>query len=559
MLLFRLLDSIIECMFDKVGVGVEDAVACAGVLTDCVAAERRATAQKLVAVAQWADLHHPDRELVLLESLPAGERARRRCRVPVGAEGTPVVSTYAVAELACLLQLTTYAAEALLRDVLELRHRLPQTWDAVLTGRLEAWKARQVARATRSVGFVQARQIDGLVIEALLGLPWGRALAVVEAKVIAFDPQGHEARRREEEAKHYVSTRRRSNAYGVRTMIARGAAGDIARLEAMIAHLADLMARNGDADPADTRRAKALALLANPALACVHLADAHDTSTAAADDTAETAGASVAEPADPADPTDPTDPADPAEPTLFDEPAAQPESAALSPVELAVELGRVLKQLGSTALDRLRPRSVLYLHLSAESVHGLDGTGVVRVEDPIAGGPIGITQLRQWLTNDRITVKPVIDPTDVEPVDGYEIPQQHREAIHLLVPYEIWPYGTTATRGADLDHNEPYVDPADDGPPGQTDLANLGPLGRRHHLAKTFGGFTVHQPVRGTYLWRIPTGYWFQVDHRGTRPLGRYRGQARPPAAEAAERLPRTGMSQLESRFRDSLVRHVAA
>ena len=47
-----------------------------------------------------------------------------------------------------LQQITTYAAHALLRDVLELRHRLPAHWDAVLTGRVEGWKARQVARAT---------------------------------------------------------------------------------------------------------------------------------------------------------------------------------------------------------------------------------------------------------------------------------------------------------------------------------------------------------------------------------------------------------------------------
>ncbi len=544
-------------MFELVEVDVPDAPSCADALAASIAEERLAGARKLATVARWADLHHPDRELAALELLPAGERARRRCRVPIGAEGTPVVSTYAVAELACLLQITTYAAEALLRDVLELRHRLPQTWDAVLTGRLDAWKARQVARATRPLSFEQARQVDGLVIEALLGLPWGRALAVVEAKVIAVDPAGHEARRRDEEAKHFVSTRRRSNAYGVRTMIARGAAGDIARLEAMIAHLADLMARNGDADPADARRAKALAVLANPALACVFLANAHDTSRADTGDTGDTA-TTAATPA--IEPAGPAGPAGPAEPTLFDdEPAAGAERAALSPAELAVELGRVLKQLGSKALDRLRPRSVLYLHLAAEAVQGLEGTGVVRVEDPIAGGPIGISQLRAWLANDQITVKPVIDPTDVEPVDGYEIPLHHREAIHLLAPFEIWPYGTTATRGADLDHNDPYVDPAAEGPPGQTDLANLGPLGRRHHLAKTFGGFTVHQPVRGTYLWRTPTGHWFQVDHRGTRPLGRYRGQERPAAVEAAERLPATGMSKLESRFRDSLVRHLAA
>jgi hypothetical protein len=529
--------TIIEYVFESVGVGAADAVACADLLAASITEERLVVARKLATVARWADLHHPDRELASLESLPAGERARRRCRVPIGAEGTPMVSTFAVAELACLLQTTTHAAEALLRDVLELRHRLPQTWDAVLTGRVDAWKARQVARVTRPLSFDRARLVDGLVIEALLGLPWGRALAVVEGKVIAVDPEGHDARRRDEEAKHFVSTRRRSNAYGVRTMIARGAAGDIARLEAMIAHLADLMARNGDADPSDTRRAKALALLANPALACVHLAHAHDTGTDGADETAATPDAQ------------------PDAPTLFGEAVTDLAPASPSAVELAVAFGRILKQLGGTALDRLRPRSVLYLHLSADAVQGPEGTGVVRVDDPIAGGPIGISQLRAWLANDRITVKPVVDPTDTEPVDGYEIPLQHREAMHLLAPYEVWPYGTTATRWADIDHTVPYVPPDDGGPPGQTALGNLGPLGRRHHLAKTFDGFTVHQPVRGLYLWRTPTGHWFRVDHRGTARLGK----ERPPTLELADRHESVAMTVVERRLRDGLLLHLAA
>jgi hypothetical protein len=90
-------------------------------------------------------------------------------------------------------------------------------------------------------------------------------------------------------------------------------------------------------------------------------------------------------------------------------------------------------------------------------------------------------------------------------------------------------------------------------------LTNLGPLGRRHHLAKTFDGFTVTQLDTGTYLWRSPTGHRFRVDHHGTRYLGRYTGEARPAVLETAERLDATKLSPIESRLREHILRHVAA
>ena len=238
---------------------------------------------------------------------------------------------------------------------------------------------------------------------------------------------------------------------------------------------------------------------------------------------------------------------------------AESGSVSASAVELAVAFGRVLGDLGATALDRLRPRSVLYMHLAAEAVQGVPGCGVARVEDPVARGPISLEQLKAWLGHDRVTVRPVLDPTTATPVDDYEVPAQLREAVRLLNPYETFPYGTTPSGQADLDHPVPYRPKNKGGPPGQTALTNLGPLGRTHHLAKTFHGFVVHQLAIGLYLWRSPTGHWYQVDHRGTRYLGRYPGDTRPAALEVAERHDTTGMTTLETRLRDLVLRNVAA
>jgi hypothetical protein len=426
-----------------------------------------------------------------------------------------------------LLQTTTGSAEALLRDVLELRHRLPLHWDGVLTGRIEGWKARQVAKATRRLTLEQALKIDAMVVDAVVGLSWGKAKDVVEAKVIAVDAEGHRARLEEEENRRFVSTRRRSNAAGLRTVVARCHAGEVARLEAMISHLAERLEQAGSTDGIDARRATALAMLANPALTCVFLSTAHEAPAPSADP-----------------PTDLELPID-----------EHQEMGSASAAEVAEVFGRVLRELGAKAIQRLRPRSVLYLHLSAEAVQGQPDCGVARVDDPVAGGPIDVEQLRAWLANDRVTVKPVIDPLEAQPVSSYEIPAHLREAMELLVPCEVFPYGTAAARESDQDHSVAYVPICEGGPPLQTALTNLGPLGRRHHLAKTFGRFRVHQPTLGLYLWRSPTGHWFRVDERGTV----YLGKQQPPAVELGSRHDRAQMTTVEASFRDQLVRHVAA
>ena len=183
-------------------------------------------------------------------------------------------------------------------------------------------------------------------------------------------------------------------------------------------------------------------------------------------------------------------------------------------------MGELLASLGEQVLDRLRPVSVLHLHLAAETVTGkaadAQGALVARAE---ALGALSLTQLREVLGTHRVTIRPVLDPLGTTPVDSYEIPTHLRAAITALHPFEVFPYGTTPTRSADLDHTRPYR-AGPDRPPGQTGRGNLGPLGRHHHRAKTFGDFAMYQPLPGLYLWRTPTGHWYRVDHTGTTALG---------------------------------------
>jgi hypothetical protein len=111
-------------------------------------------------------------------------------------------------------------------------------------------------------------------------------------------------------------------------------------------------------------------------------------------------------------------------------------------------------------------------------------------------------------------VTPVIDLAAQAPVDAYEIPDRHRQAVHLMTPADVFPFATNTTRGKQIDHTVPYQPGA---PPGQSRIGNYGPMSTTHHRIKTFGGWEVKQPLPGIFLWRDRYGATYLVDNSGTR------------------------------------------
>ena len=85
---------------------------------------------------------------------------------------------------------------------------------------------------------------------------------------------------------------------------------------------------------------------------------------------------------------------------------------------------------------------------------------------------------------------------------------------------DVFPYAAAVSRGIDLDHTVPYLDPDEGGPPGQTRIGNLGPYVRRGHRLKTHGRWEVRQPEPGIWLWRSPHRRIYLVNASGTHPLG---------------------------------------
>jgi hypothetical protein len=187
------------------------------------------------------------------------------------------------------------------------------------------------------------------------------------------------------------------------------------------------------------------------------------------------------------------------------------------PAWLAVRSGVDAQRRPAFGFDwsALLPSVTLYLHLSAEDLARGRG-GVVRWEGE---GPVTHQYVHEHLRPlHSYVIQPVVDLADQAPVDAYEIPDRHRQAVHLRTPADTFPFSSDLTRKVDIDHNEAYDAAHVDGPEQDwaSRLGNYGPLGRFHHRIKTHGHWRVRQPFHGIYLWRDPHGQVYLVDHTGT-------------------------------------------
>ena len=422
--------------------------------------------RELALAARWAVLHGPEsvpEPTGTLRRTPDSERLVQR-----GGDGAPEVAEFACAELGLLLGVGFIAAGGLIRDAIDLQHRHPLMWALLGEGRGRVWKARQVARLVHAAGLSreQAWFVDSATTEYVDTLSWSAFTALVEAKIIEADPAAAEARR---------------------VAAAMSRFGEGSYFVAMCDRIAQILTLEGDLDPVDVRRAKAIAVLANPA-AALELLERH--------------AGTEAHPDDPDRSPVPVDP--------------RVSGTASAPANTCVSCGG--RRIAS---DRLRPRAVLYVRISEQVVRqpGLPA-GVAHGESGI--GAVTAASLRDLLGHHRVSVRPVLDLRGQVPVDAYEVPHPMREALRLSRPTSVFPWSRTGAASPDWDHTEPYVAMDAGGPPGQTRVGNLGPIIRFGHRVKTFAhGWQLRQPTPGVYLWRTRHGYWFRVDHDGTHPLGR--------------------------------------
>ncbi len=448
-----------------------------GTLTGLEVARSRRRAVEiddLLLVARWCELQSTDprddpRPHPELPLPPGSDRL-----VLLGGPGTPRVRELTMAELGIARGVHTLAARAVAADVLDLRFRLPKTWTVFLRGGCDGWLARRVAAMSRKLPHEAAALVDAAAARVIGSESPGRVIAIVEAKVIEADVVAHEAEVEAARRRRFVSLSR-TDEHGLRLVVARVTAGDAAYVDAVVARVADLLAlRSEHADACrDELRALAFGWLARPAELLALLLE------------------HTSEPAPPEDPGEP-------------EPEPETARALAFPADL-------LGALRTLDPDRLRPRTVIYVHLHEAALAGMPG--VARVEGI---GPHALSQLTELLAGTEAIVKPVIDLRDRVSVNAYEHPTRVAERVHLEKPGDAFPHARTVSRSLDLDHRIAY---RAQGPPGQTGVDNSQPLGRTGHRAKTHLAYRSRPVECGATLWHTPHGLHRVVDHTGTHDL----------------------------------------
>jgi hypothetical protein len=105
-------------------------------------------------------------------------------------------------------------------------------------------------------------------------------------------------------------------------------------------------------------------------------------------------------------------------------------------------------------LTAARPRVVLHFHLSEGGLR--TGHALVRPED---GNLQSLDRLVEFLgrTGCQVQIQPVLDPTEVAPIDGYEVPQRLRSAVRVRQIADVFPFRICVRPKMDLDHTERYV------------------------------------------------------------------------------------------------------
>jgi hypothetical protein len=408
-----------------------------------------AECRELVLAARWADLH-PAESLGSGVVLPGTERSKR-----YGGDGTPFAGEFAAAELGVLLGRSHVAAATLMADALDVRHRLPQLWAALLAGRVRVWQARHVAARTRATGLslAQAREVDVATTPYLASLPWGRFTDLLEARIIAADPAAAEARRVAAELDRFVITGQ-STEHGLKTLVARATAGEVIYLVAMVDRIAEILLRHGDTDPIGPRRSKALGILAHPAGALALLQE-----------------------------------------------------------------GRVEDQVvstGSTTRDVPLLPATLYVHVSRESM--TTGEGVARVEGvgPITIGQASEFLRHSHVTIKPVIDLDHDVPVDCYEVPDRLRELMHLRSPASAFPWSSatgrgmdldhtipWVATGSTTR---------------DGPQTAVgNLGNLTRF--EHRVKTHGRGWRHRQPEPGVHHWRTPTGHEFTVDHTGTHAI----------------------------------------
>ncbi len=404
--------------------------------------------------AQWAVQHPTESILEVAVFTFDGSEGE----TDIAGPGCPQIAEFACAEFGAALGVSTTAAKKLIGHALELQHRLPRTWERLVSGGVAPWRARLVAGATihacpeltptavawidhQVAGFlgkIGTAQIERLVAEAILRfklLDEEESIDQSDSCRIVFEDG-------------YPAGSGVMNLHGTLTTL------DALDLNHAVTEGAAALKSLGCTKSLDWRRAKALAHLART-----------DTSLSILD-------------------TDRTDSGD-AEPTPR------------LPVARRLDLN---------------------LHLSA--MVGPGGIGLDRVVRLDEGHRLLlIDQIKGWCadTLTEVRVHPILDLNEDLTSRSYTPSPRLRRQVIMRDKDCMFPWCNRSAWHCDLDHVDPFC--RDRPPEDQTTSSNLIALCRHHHRLKTHGRWCATSPSVGVVIWTDPHGIRYRCDHTGTTTL----------------------------------------
>ena len=468
--------------------GLEDAAerALLDEATETSAVLREAEVHQLRIAYQWA-VAHPAVDAAETPRGPSLPDVLSRPET-LGGAGTPAVAAFTSEPLAVALGCSPAAASALLADTLDLHHRLPLLWDQVQALVAPVWKARRVADRTRSLSVEGARWVDRQLAGRVSSVGRAALDRLVAAAAARCDAEPLQDRERASRMGwDVVLVHPDPRLYsGTSELRATGDTLDLTRFHDVVCAEAEAMGACGDTDDLGARKAKALGVIAD-AQARLDLTSLLGT------------GAPVDDPEYPA----------------------------------------VHEEARRSATSRRDAKVRLYLHASLADVVAGD-PGATGTAESL--GPVTLERIRDWAGRSRLTILPVLHVAadDRWSVDRHDPPPRMAEQVRLRDETCTFPWCARPARQCDLDHLVPYDDPGGgggppaassyddpgggppdgttpDGPtPDGTTPANLAPLCRRHHRAKTAGVWSYERVDAGTYLWAGPGGLAVMVTTRGT-------------------------------------------
>ena len=172
------------------------------------------------SAAHWCDLHSPDSQPATEQTRPGAERGQR-----FGGDGTAEVLEFSAAELGAQLETTAGSAKALMADALDLRHRLPELWQLVCSGRLRVWRSRGSCAFHPASGSQCSDACRFGGGNAIVSLPWQRFETLLQAKIIEADPKAADEQAKTWEAERFVRAGRTGQS-GLKLLIAKANAGE---------------------------------------------------------------------------------------------------------------------------------------------------------------------------------------------------------------------------------------------------------------------------------------------------------------------------------------------